>query len=126
MPYQQILQIHPRSGLIRPPPGAHRSGCSDQSFHSFNADFDGDGHSITGLYADESEKEWSAGLFGHFGGKQLKNLTVDGCMKTRSDDSSMDAAGIRIDSAALALLLGTAGARLATVAYRKKQRSDAD
>ena len=47
-------------------------------------------------------------------------------MKTRSDDSSMDAAGIRIDSAALALLLGTAGARLATVAYRKKQCSDAD
>ncbi len=77
-------------------------GSSDQSFHNFNAYFDGDGHSITGLYADESEKEWSAGLFGHFGGKELKNLTVDGYVKTRSDDNSADAAGILIGCAHLA------------------------
>lgn len=55
-------------------------GYSD--FQSFQGIFDGDGHTIIGLYVDETEDCRVAGLFGHLSGGhynvEIKNLTVSG------------------------------------------------
>lgn len=80
---------------------AHRwipigTGPGANSFHSFSGYFDGNGKTISGLYVDESQ--YSAGLFGHFSGYEIKNLTIkDGYVKTGSGDR--DGAGILIGSA---------------------------
>ena len=49
---------------------AHRwipigNGTNHSSFHSFSGYFDGENHTISGLYVDESAENYSAGLFGH-------------------------------------------------------------
>lgn len=81
---------------------AHRwipigSGASLKSNHSFSGHFDGNGKTITGLYVDESNEEYSAGLFGNFGGYEIKDLTVkDGYVTT---SGSEEKAGILIGSA---------------------------
>ena len=84
---------------------AHRwipigSGDSTKSFHAFCGYFDGNNKTITGLYVDESQEKYSAGLFGNFTGRELKNLTVsDGYVKTECDSDSKQSAGILIGSA---------------------------
>lgn len=80
---------------------AHRwipigTGAGASSFHAFSGYFDGNGKTINGLYVDESQ--YSAGLFGHFSGYEIKDLTIkDGYVKTGSGDQ--DGAGILIGSA---------------------------
>lgn len=58
------------------------NGQGYSSFQSFQGIFDGDGHTITGLYVDETEDCRVAGLFGHLNGGhytvEIKNLTVSG------------------------------------------------
>ena len=72
------------------------SGASLKSHHSFSGHFDGNGKTITGLYVDESNEEYSAGLFGNFGGYEIKDLTVkDGYVTT---SGSEEKAGILIGS----------------------------
>lgn len=74
-------------------------GTETQSFQSFDGYFNGAGHSITGLYVDESAEQFSAGLFGNFGGHVLENLTVDGYVKTEDPGEQYDGAGILIGCA---------------------------
>lgn len=58
------------------------NGQGYSSFQSFQGIFDGDGHTITGLYVNETEGCRVAGLFGHLNGghynAEIKNLTVSG------------------------------------------------
>ena len=49
---------------------AHRwipvgNGTNASSFHTFDGFFNGANHTISGLYVDESNEQYSAGLFGH-------------------------------------------------------------
>ena len=89
---------------------AHRwipigSGTSTGSFQSFTGYFDGANKTISGLYVDESSEKFSAGLFGHVSGIEIKNVIIkDGYIKTEaipksSDDDIVDAAGLLIGSA---------------------------
>lgn len=84
---------------------AHRwipigSGTSISSFHSFTGYFDGGNKTISGLYVDESSEKFSAGLFGHVSGIEIKNVIIkDGYVKTEVDSNSQDAAGLLIGSA---------------------------
>ena len=43
-------------------------------FHSFTGYFDGGNKTISGLYVDESSEKFSAGLFGHVSGIEIKML----------------------------------------------------
>lgn len=85
---------------------AHRwipigSGTSTSSFHSFTGYFDGANKTISGLYVDESSEKFSAGLFGHVSGIEIKNVIIkDGYVKTEVNSNSQDAAGLLIGSAA--------------------------
>lgn len=73
---------------------AHRwipigSGTSTSSFHSFTGYFDGGNKTISGLYVDESSEKFSAGLFGHVSGIEIKNVIIkDGYVKTEVDSNS--------------------------------------
>lgn len=92
---------------------AHRwipigSGTSTSSFHSFTGYFDGGNKTISGLYVDESSEKFSAGLFGHVSGIEIKNVIIkDGYVKTEADSNSQDAAGLLIGSAAQGYGLST-------------------
>lgn len=92
---------------------AHRwipigSGTSTSSFHSFTGYFDGGNKTISGLYVDESSEKFSAGLFGHVSGIEIKNVIIkDGYVKTEVDSNSQDAAGLLIGSAAQGYGLST-------------------
>ena len=92
---------------------AHRwipigSGTSTSSFHSFTGYFDGANKTISGLYVDESSEKFSAGLFGHVSGIEIKNVIIkDGYVKTEVDSKSQDAAGLLIGSAAQGYGLST-------------------
>ena len=92
---------------------AHRwipigSGTSTSSFHSFTGYFDGANKTISGLYVDESFEKFSAGLFGHVSGIEIKNVIIkDGYVKTEVDSKSQDAAGLLIGSAAQGYGLST-------------------
>lgn len=92
---------------------AHRwipigSGTSISSFHSFTGYFDGGNKTISGLYVDESSEKFSAGLFGHVSGIEIKNVIIkDGYVKTEVDSNSQDAAGLLIGSAAQGYGLST-------------------
>lgn len=96
---------------------AHRwipigSGTSTSSFHSFTGYFDGANKTISGLYVDESSEKFSAGLFGHVSGIEIKNVIIkDGYIKTEaipnSSDDIVDAAGLLIGSAAQGYGLST-------------------
>ncbi len=96
---------------------AHRwipigSGTSTSSFHSFTGYFDGANKTISGLYVDESFEKFSAGLFGHVSGIEIKNVIIkDGYIKTEaipnSSDDIVDAAGLLIGSAAQGYGLST-------------------
>ena len=84
---------------------AHRwipigTGTRNASFHSWYGYFDGNNKTITGLYVDESKEEFTAGLFGNFGGETIKNLTVkDAYVKSESTRQEKDGAGILIGNA---------------------------
>lgn len=84
---------------------AHRwipigTGTRNASFHSWYGYFDGNNKTITGLYVDESTEEFTAGLFGNFGGETIKNLTVkDAYVKTETTGENKDGAGILIGNA---------------------------
>lgn len=73
---------------------------SSSSFHSFTGYFDGANKTISGLYVDESSEKFSAGLFGHVSGIEIKNVIIkDGYVKTEVNSNSQDAAGLLIGSA---------------------------
>ena len=84
---------------------AHRwipigSGTSTSSFHSFTGYFDGGNKT--------SSEKFSAGLFGHVSGIEIKNVIIkDGYVKTEVDSNSQDAAGLLIGSAAQGYGLST-------------------
>ena len=88
---------------------AHRwipigSGTSISSFHAFTGYFDGNNKNITGLYVDESSELFSAGLFGHVSGIEIKNVIIkDGYVKTQANTNSngntVDGAGLLIGNA---------------------------
>ncbi len=68
---------------------------------AFSGYFDGNDKTITGMYVDESNEKYSAGLFGNFKGYEIKNLKIkDAYVKTESGDDTENA-GILIGSAAL-------------------------
>ena len=88
---------------------AHRwtpigNGSQLESFHSFNGYFAGDGKTVTGLYVDESENKYTAGLFGNFTNGTISNLIVkDAYVKTEAntneDDEIYDSAGVIVGGA---------------------------
>ena len=64
---------------------------STSSFHSFTGYFDGANKTISGLYVDESSEKFSAGLFGHVSGIEIKNVIIkDGYIKTEATPNSSD------------------------------------
>ena len=70
-----------------------------RSNHAFSGYFDGNNKTVTGLYVDESNEQFSAGLFGNFSGYEIKNLKIkDAYVKTASGDDTENA-GILIGSA---------------------------
>ena len=85
---------------------AHRwipigNGTNHSSFHSFYGYFDGENHTISGLYVDESAEYYSAGLFGHVTLSnaveevKLQNLNLTNAyVKTEASDP--DGAGILV------------------------------
>lgn len=77
------------------------SGTSLDSYHSFTGYFDGNNKKITGLYVDESSEKYSAGLFGHVSGIEIKNVIIqDGYVKTEAKNDSygvpQDGAGLLV------------------------------
>lgn len=85
---------------------AHRwipigSGTATTSMHAFGGYFDGDGHTVSGMYVDESDNKFSAGFFGNVSGRVIKNLTIkDAYVKSVDTDAGYDGAGILIGNAA--------------------------
>ena len=66
--------------------------------------FMGDGKTVTGLYVDESENKYTAGLFGNFTNGTISNLIVkDAYVKTEADTDNngevFDSAGIIVGGA---------------------------
>lgn len=77
------------------------SGSANGSFHAFAGYFDGNNKTITGMYVDESNKKYSAGLFGNVTGYEIKNLKIkDAYVKTESVGNKIENAGILIGHAA--------------------------
>ncbi len=85
---------------------AHRwipigTGTTTGSVHAFRGYFDGDGHTVSGMYVDESENKFSAGFFGNVSGREIKNLTIkDAYVKSADTEAGYDGAGILIGNAA--------------------------
>ena len=85
---------------------AHRwipigSGTATTSMHAFRGYFDGDGHTVSGMYVDESDNKFSAGFFGNVSGRVIKNLTIkDAYVKSADTEAGYDGAGILIGNAA--------------------------
>lgn len=66
----------------------------------FTGYFDGNEKVIKGLYVDESEDHFSAGLFGFVRGYEIKDLTIeDGYVKTVSNQGCTEGAGILVGAA---------------------------
>ena len=85
---------------------AHRwipigDGTTDGSHHGFYGRFEGSGKTITGLYVDESDNQFAAGLFGNFSGEYIKNLNIkDAYVTTETERGEIDGAGILVGNAA--------------------------
>ena len=79
-------------------------GTQFDAYHAFCGYFDGNGKTISGMYVDESNEKYSAGLFGNFTGGLLKNLAIiNAFVRTVSENPDpsgrSDSAGILIGSA---------------------------
>lgn len=68
------------------------NGAESATFHLCEVNLDGNGKTITGLYVDESTEKYSAGLFGHYAGRYIKNLTItDAYVTTKAAANALGA-----------------------------------
>lgn len=85
---------------------AHRwipigTGTTNSSVHAFSGYFDGQNHTISGMYVDESAEQYAAGLFGNLSGYTISNLKVTNAyVATASERDFPDGIGILIGNAA--------------------------
>ena len=103
---------------------AHRwrpigDGAADRSFHAFLGHFDGKGHTITGLYVDESietekdSKSYNAGLFGNVANATTSGELYDTIVNLHLQDVYVKGGGEYAATGALIGHIANSGTRVA-------------
>lgn len=102
---------------------AHRwrpigDGAADRSFHAFQGHFDGKGHTITGLYVDESIEtakdglSYNAGLFGNVANARTSKELYDTIVNLHLKDVYVKAGGEYGAAGALSGYISNAGTHI--------------